>query len=57
MPPPSIGKRPIFFRFFLLKASLNRHVSNLVLLIPAEDRKTGADCENKNDATAKSETS
>ena len=36
---------------------LNRHVSNLVLLIPAEDREPGADCENKNDATAQSDTS
>ena len=46
--PQYIPVKPIY---------LNRHVSNLVLLIPAEDREPGADSENMNDATAKSETS
>ena len=36
---------------------LNRHVSNLVLLIPAEDREPVADCQDKNDAAANNETS
>ena len=28
-PPPSIGKRPIYFRFFLLKASLTHFIKTI----------------------------
>ena len=30
-PSPSIGKRPIYFRFFLLKASLNVNTMDVVV--------------------------